>query len=126
MTTISEIEDALAMSTDTLRMAEQMLRLNGAGAVADLLRDRAEKNMQVSQIRVHQEDLKSFSRQRECGFESRPGHHHCKRTCRFLAIPLLLLNSLRRARKYAPSGKMVIHLDAASLMFVHDVVAVED
>ena len=47
MTTISEIEDALAMSTDTLRMAEQMLRLNGAGAVADLLRDRAEKNMKV-------------------------------------------------------------------------------
>lgn len=47
MTTTSEIEDALAISTDTLRMAEQMLRINGAGAIAELLRERAEKNMQV-------------------------------------------------------------------------------
>lgn len=47
MSTQSQLEDALAMSIDTLRMAEQMLRLNGSAPVADLVRDRADKNMSV-------------------------------------------------------------------------------
>jgi hypothetical protein len=47
MITPSEIEDALAMSVDVMRMAEQMLRLRGAGTVADLVRERADKNMQL-------------------------------------------------------------------------------
>ena len=47
MTTQSEIEDALAMSTDVMRMAEQMLRLRGADSMANYVRDRADKNVQV-------------------------------------------------------------------------------
>lgn len=46
-TTSSQLEDALAMSIDDMRVAEQMLRLRGATAVADLLRERAEKNMHL-------------------------------------------------------------------------------
>lgn len=45
--TSNEIEDALALSIDVMRMAEQMLRLKGAGSMADFVRDRADKNMQV-------------------------------------------------------------------------------
>jgi len=45
--TQSEVEDALAMSIDVMRMAEQMLRLRGAASMADYVRDRADKNMQV-------------------------------------------------------------------------------
>ncbi len=47
MSTQSQLEDALAMSIDTLRMAEQMLRLKGSAPVADLVRERAEKNMRL-------------------------------------------------------------------------------
>ena len=43
----SQLEDALAMSIDDMRMAEQMLRLHGASAVANRLRERADKNMQL-------------------------------------------------------------------------------
>lgn len=46
-TTNSQLEDALAMSIDDMRMAEQMLRLHGATAVANRLRERADKNMQL-------------------------------------------------------------------------------
>ena len=45
--TSNEIEDALAMSIDAMRMAEQMLRIRGADSMADYLRDRADKNVQV-------------------------------------------------------------------------------
>ena len=45
--TPNEIEDALALSIDVMRMAEQMLRLRGAASTADYVRDRADKNMQV-------------------------------------------------------------------------------
>ena len=43
----NEVEDALAMSVDVMRMAEQMLRLRSADSMADFVRDRADKNMQV-------------------------------------------------------------------------------
>ena len=46
-TSTNQLEDALAMSIDDMRMAEQMLRLKGATAVADRLRERADKNMQL-------------------------------------------------------------------------------
>ena len=45
--TTSELEDALAMSIDDMRAAEQMLRLHGAASVADKLRERADKNMHL-------------------------------------------------------------------------------
>ena len=45
--TPSQLEDALAMSIDDMRMAEQMLRLHGATAVANRIRERADKNMQL-------------------------------------------------------------------------------
>ena len=45
--TTNQLEDALAMSIDNMRVAEQMLRLRGADAVADMLRERADKNMQL-------------------------------------------------------------------------------
>lgn len=45
--TPSEVEDALAISIDVMRMAEQMLRLRGADSMADFVRDRADKNLQV-------------------------------------------------------------------------------
>ena len=45
--TPNEVENALAMSIDVMRMAEQMLRLRGADSMADYVRDRADKNMQV-------------------------------------------------------------------------------
>jgi hypothetical protein len=47
MTTPNEIEDALAISIDVMRMAEQVLRLRGAASMADYVRDRADKNIQV-------------------------------------------------------------------------------
>ena len=45
--TLNEIEDALAMSVDVMRMAEQVLRLKGSDSMADYVRDRAEKNMNL-------------------------------------------------------------------------------
>ena len=45
--TPSEVEDALAMSIDVMRIAEQMLRIRGATSMADYVRERADKNMQV-------------------------------------------------------------------------------
>ena len=45
--TPSEIEDALAISIDVMRMAEQMLRIRGADSMANYLRDRADKNMNL-------------------------------------------------------------------------------
>lgn len=47
MRTQSEVEDALAMTIDVMRMAEQMLRIRGATSMADYVRERADKNMQV-------------------------------------------------------------------------------
>lgn len=47
MSTPNEVEDALALSIDVMRMAEQMLRIRGATSMADHVRDRADKNMQV-------------------------------------------------------------------------------
>jgi len=45
--TQSEIEDALTITIDVMRLAEQTLRLKGADSMADYVRDRADKNMQV-------------------------------------------------------------------------------
>ena len=45
-------------------------------------------------------DLKSFFRQRKCGFDSRPGHHHCKRAAFRSFAPFLVLFG-RYARKHA-------------------------
>lgn len=47
MSTPSEIEDALAMSIDVMRLAARMLELRGADSMAQYLRERADKNMQV-------------------------------------------------------------------------------
>lgn len=55
-------------------------------------------------------DLKSFSRQRECGFESRPGHHHCKGVIGFFGPGFFLVFGSRHARKDAPPGKVPFHL----------------
>jgi hypothetical protein len=52
---------------------------------------------------VDTKDLKSFSRQRECGFDSRPGHHHFKGLAGFLSPQFLILVFRWHVRKYAPN-----------------------
>jgi len=47
MTSQEEIEIALGASTDCLRIAEQSLRIYGSPAVADFLREQADKNMSL-------------------------------------------------------------------------------
>ena len=43
--TTNQLEDALALSIDDMRVAAHMLRIHGADKVAKVLSDRADKNM---------------------------------------------------------------------------------
>ena len=47
MTSQEELEIALGASIDCMRLAEQSLRLNDRPIIADMLREQADKNMNL-------------------------------------------------------------------------------
>ena len=69
-----------------------------------------DKDSIYNDLQIVSKDLKSFSRQRECGFESRPGHHHCKGVIGFFGPGFFSSSAVGMPERTPHPGRVPFHL----------------